>query len=89
MVVPRTISAGISRTLQAPEAALVIHPLVVPAAVLLGTVVAAAAAGITRVMLPARNRRDWDDIPQEVRDRLEFVWLEKVEDAVAAGLQAG
>jgi putative ABC transport system permease protein len=38
------ISTGISRTLQAPEAALVIHPLVVPAAVLLGTVVAAAAA---------------------------------------------
>jgi ATP-dependent Lon protease len=49
-------------------------------------VVAASAAGITRVMLPARNRRDYDDIPGEVRNKLEFVWLEKVEDAVAAGL---
>ena len=50
-------------------------------------VVAAAAAGITRVMLPARNRRDYDDIPNEVRKALEFVWLERVEDAVGAALQ--
>ncbi|WP_045837359.1 endopeptidase La [Hyphomicrobium sp. 99] len=49
-------------------------------------VVAAAAAGITRVMLPARNRRDFDDIPQDARDRLEFIWLERVDDAVASAL---
>ncbi len=50
-------------------------------------VVAAARAGLTRVMLPARNRRDYEDIPQDARDRLEFVWLEKVDDAVAAVLE--
>ena len=49
-------------------------------------VVAAAAAGLTRVMLPARNRRDFDDIPQGARDRLEFVWLEHVDDAIAGAL---
>jgi ATP-dependent Lon protease len=38
-------------------------------------------------MLPARNKRDYDDIPDEVRKTLEFVWLEKVDDAVANGLQ--
>jgi putative ABC transport system permease protein len=38
------ISAGISRALQAPAAALLIHPLVVPLAVILGTLVAMAAA---------------------------------------------
>jgi putative ABC transport system permease protein len=38
------ISAGISRALQAPSAALVVHPLVVPVAVALGTLVAVAAA---------------------------------------------
>jgi ATP-dependent Lon protease len=37
-------------------------------------------------MLPARNRRDYDDIPEEARDRLEFIWLERVEDAIAAAL---
>jgi ATP-dependent Lon protease len=61
--------------------------LVLPVGGIKEKVVAASAAGITRVMLPARNKRDYDDIPEEVRNKLEFVWLEKVEDAVAAGLQ--
>jgi ATP-dependent Lon protease len=50
-------------------------------------VVAAAAAGLTRVMLPARNRRDFDDIPQGARDKLEFIWLEHVDDAIAQALE--
>jgi ATP-dependent Lon protease len=49
-------------------------------------VVAAAAAGLTRVMLPARNRRDFDDIPKGAREKLEFIWLERVDDAVAMAL---
>ena len=60
--------------------------LVLPVGGIKEKVIAAAAAGITRVMLPARNRRDYDEIPQEVRDKLEFVWLERVDDAVAAAL---
>jgi ATP-dependent Lon protease len=60
--------------------------LVLPVGGIKEKVVAAAAAGIKRVMLPARNRRDYEDIPADVRNALEFVWLEKVEDAVAAGL---
>jgi len=51
--------------------------------------VAAARAGITTVMLPARNRRDWDDIPPSARDKLRFVWLETVGDALAATLASG
>jgi ATP-dependent Lon protease len=62
--------------------------LVLPVGGIKEKVVAAAAAGITRVMLPARNKRDYDEIPEEVRKALEFVWLEKVDDAVAQGLQA-
>ena len=60
--------------------------LVLPVGGIKEKVVAAAAAGITRVMLPARNRRDFDDIPDEVRRTLEFVWLENVDDAVAQAL---
>lgn len=51
--------------------------------------VAAARAGIPAVMLPARNRRDWDDIPPSARDKLPFVWLETVGDALAATLTSG
>jgi ATP-dependent Lon protease len=50
--------------------------------------VAAARAGIRTVILPARNRRDWDDIPESVRSRLEFVWAEKIEDVLAHALHA-
>lgn len=60
--------------------------LVLPVGGIKEKVVAAAAAGITRVMLPARNKRDYDDIPEEVRNTLEFIWLEKVDDAVAQAL---
>jgi ATP-dependent Lon protease len=38
-------------------------------------------------MLPARNRKDFEDIPEEVRQQLGFVWLERVDDAVAAALE--
>jgi ATP-dependent Lon protease len=60
--------------------------LVLPVGGIKEKVVAAASAGVTRVMLPARNKRDYDDIPEEVRKKLEFIWLERVEDAVAAAL---
>jgi ATP-dependent Lon protease len=60
--------------------------LVLPIGGVKEKVVAAATAGITRVMLPARNRRDFEEIPEEARNKLEFIWLERVDDAVAAGL---
>jgi ATP-dependent Lon protease len=61
--------------------------LVLPVGGIKEKVVAAAGAGLSRVMLPARNRRDYDDIPPEAKKKLEFVWLERVEDAVAAALE--
>jgi ATP-dependent Lon protease len=61
--------------------------LVMPVGGVKEKVIAAQRAGLTRVMLPARNRRDLEDIPEETRNQLEFVWLERVEDAVAAGLE--
>jgi ATP-dependent Lon protease len=62
--------------------------LVLPVGGIKEKVVAAAAAGLTRVMLPARNQRDFDDIPPSARNRLQFIWLERVDDAVAAALEA-
>ncbi|WGR95739.1 endopeptidase La [Bradyrhizobium sp. ISRA443] len=61
--------------------------LVLPVGGIKEKVVAAAAAGLTRVMLPARNKRDFDDIPASARAKLEFIWLERVDDAIAAALE--
>ncbi|HWX36234.1 MAG TPA: endopeptidase La [Steroidobacteraceae bacterium] len=49
--------------------------------------VAAARAGIRTVILPARNRRDLEDIPESVRTKLEFVWAEKIEDVLDRALE--
>jgi len=49
--------------------------------------VAAARSGIRTVILPARNRRDLDDIPESVRAKLEFVWADKIEDVLARALE--
>jgi ATP-dependent Lon protease len=61
--------------------------LVLPVGGIKEKVVAAHSAGIRRVMLPARNRRDYDDIPEIARREMEFIWLERVEEAVASALE--
>ncbi|WP_342240819.1 endopeptidase La [Inquilinus sp. OTU3971] len=61
--------------------------LVLPVGGIKEKVVAAARAGLKRVMLPARNRRDYDEIPADARDRLEFIWLERVDDAISASIE--
>ncbi len=62
--------------------------LVLPVGGIKEKVVAAHRAGIRRVMLPARNRKDFEDIPEEARKEIEFLWLERVEEAVSAALDA-
>ena len=61
--------------------------LVLPVGGIKEKVVGAHRAGIKRIMLPARNRKDFDDIPEIARREVEFIWLERVEEAVAAALE--
>jgi len=60
--------------------------LVLPIGGVKEKVLAAIQAGITTVMLRARNRKDIEDIPENARDRIRFVWLERVDDAIEAAL---
>jgi len=60
--------------------------LVLPIGGIKEKVLAAAQAGITRVMLPARNRKDLEDVPESARKLVEFIFMEKVDDALAAAL---
>jgi ATP-dependent Lon protease len=50
-------------------------------------VLAAHRAGLRTIILPNRNEKDLDDLPQEVRDSLKFVLVEKVEQVFEAALQ--
>ncbi len=47
---------------------------------------AALRAGIKCVMLPRRNEKDLEDVPKEAREKLEFVFLDQVDDAVRTAL---
>jgi ATP-dependent Lon protease len=60
--------------------------LVLPIGGVKEKVLAALRAGITTVMLPARNRRDLEEIPADARAKLEFVWVEQVDEALATAL---
>src|SRR5712671_3037058 len=62
--------------------------LVLPIGGVKEKVLAAARAGITTVLLPARNRKDLEDVPESARKQVRFVWLERVDDAIAAALVA-
>jgi len=50
-------------------------------------VLAAARVGIGTVILPKRNEPDLDDVPDEIRDKLTFVFAERVDDVFAAALR--
>ncbi|MGI9492527.1 MAG: endopeptidase La, partial [Geminicoccaceae bacterium] len=56
--------------------------LVLPVGGIKEKVLAAHRAGIKRVMLPGRNQKDFEDIPESAREALEFVWLDHVDDAI-------
>ena len=61
--------------------------LVLPVGGIKEKVLAAMRAGISRVMLPARNRRDLEEVPAEAKQKLEFVFLDDVDDAVRMAIE--
>ncbi len=49
---------------------------------------AAHRAGIKRVIVPERNRADLEEVPKEVRDELEFVYVNRLEEVLRAALES-
>src|SRR5690348_6726036 len=60
--------------------------LVLPIGGVKEKVLAATRAGITNVLLPARNQKDLEDVPEAARQAVRFTWMERVDDAIAAAL---
>ena len=50
-------------------------------------VLAAHRAGLKTVILPRRNEKDLEDVPEEVRREIKFVLAERVEDVLQAALE--
>jgi ATP-dependent Lon protease len=60
--------------------------LVLPIGGVKEKVLAARRAGIRRVLLPKANEKDLRDIPDEARQEMEFLFVEKIEDVLAAAI---
>lgn len=59
--------------------------MVLPVGGIKEKVLAALAAGITTVMLPARNRQDLEEVPEQARAQLAFIFLDDVEQQALRG----
>jgi len=84
MLTQRTVQHDVAMTGE-----ISLRGLVLPVGGIKEKVVAAARSGIKTVILPARNRRDFEDIPASVRETMRFVWAESVEDVIAAAFEGG
>jgi ATP-dependent Lon protease len=51
-------------------------------------VLAAQRVGVRTVVLPSQNADDLEDVPPEVRDRLEFVFADTADEVLDAALEA-
>ncbi len=61
---------------------------VLPVGGIKAKVLAAHRAGLSRVILPERNRRDLDDVPEDVQASLEFVFAEDMSEVLDAALES-
>ena len=61
--------------------------LVFPVGGIKEKVLAAHRAGLRRVVLPARNEPDAEDIPEDVRKELEFVYVGRISEALDETLE--
>jgi ATP-dependent Lon protease len=50
-------------------------------------VLAAHRNGLTTIILPKRNEQDLDDVPEEIRNSMKFIFAESVEDVIDAALE--
>jgi ATP-dependent Lon protease len=61
--------------------------LVLPVGGIKEKATAAARAGLGTVIMPARNRKDYEEIPEQARNALRFVWAERIDEVLDAALE--
>jgi ATP-dependent Lon protease len=52
-------------------------------------VLAAHRAGLGTVILPRRNEKDLEDLPDDVRDKMNFILVDRVDEVLEAALRVG
>ncbi|MFQ5706785.1 MAG: endopeptidase La [bacterium] len=60
--------------------------LVLPVGGIKEKVLAAHRAGIKKILLPEKNRKDLDEIPEEIRNQLEFHFVNEMQELISLAL---
>ncbi len=81
LITGRTVGSDLAMTGE-----ISLRGLVLPVGGIKEKAVAAHRAGIRKVLLPARNRKDLEDVPQSVRNEVQFVFCERVDDVAREAL---
>ena len=81
------LTARTARSDTAMTGEISLRGLVLPIGGVKNKVLAAVRAGITTVLLPERNKKDFEDVPEAAREAVRFVWLSTVDDAIEAALE--
>ncbi|UCG34281.1 MAG: endopeptidase La [Phycisphaerales bacterium] len=61
--------------------------LVMPVGGIKEKVLAAARAGITTIIMPKRNEKDLHDLPKDAVEKLDFVFVDRIEEVLEAALE--
>ena len=99
--VPKGPSAGVTMTTALPHSKgrpvrndlamtgeITLRGKVLPVGGIREKVLAAHRAGIETVILPRRNERDLEDVPEELRGGMEFIFADSAEDVIPLALAA-
>jgi len=84
LLTDRTIQSDVAMTGE-----ITLRGQVLPVGGIKQKVLAAARVGIGTVILPERNKADIEDIPEEIRGKMTFVFAERVDDVFTAALVGG
>ncbi|KAA3660114.1 MAG: hypothetical protein DWQ10_07390, partial [Calditrichaeota bacterium] len=65
---------------------LTLRGLVLPVGGIKEKVLAAKRAGIDKVILPEKNKKDLDDVPEEIRASMKFSFISETDEAIKHAL---
>jgi ATP-dependent Lon protease len=81
LLTDRTVNSDVAMTGE-----ISLRGLVLPIGGIKEKSIAAHRAGIKTILLPSRNRKDLEDVPQSVKNDVRFVFCDRVEDVMRAAL---
>ena len=81
---------GVSGTVYAQEGKMTgeitLRGLVLPVGGIKQKVLAAKRAGIKNIILPKLNEKDLEDVPESIKENMDFKFIEKMDEAISITL---